>query len=148
MSTEKHNYTGGFCSFEEVWERIQAKTNIKSYTQLAKLIGKTQQNVSTYKNRNQFPYGWAFPVAQKYRLSTDWILTGEEPRARDESSSLKSLFIRNIDQWLKEESFNDQDFSGYFRFTFKKNFPAFEEWLKRRDSKEGESDISSSSKVA
>lgn len=137
-----------FMDFSEVFERIKRSTDIQTLKSLAEVVGCKPQQVSRKNKENNFPADWAFIVAGKYKLSTDWVLTGKGPRSIGERSTIESSFIRNVDLWIKEESHNDQDFPGYFRFTFKKNFPVFEDWLKRRDSQESENNISPSSKVA
>ena len=51
---------------------------VKNISQLVKIVGKTQQVVSAKKAQGkEFPIEWAYLVAKKYNLSTDWVLTGE-----------------------------------------------------------------------
>ena len=68
-------------NFSEIWNRISCETDIKNYSQLAQLIGISQQSVSSAKRKNRFPINWAYNVAKKYNLLTEWILTGKGPKS-------------------------------------------------------------------
>lgn len=72
--------------FTSCLERIKSKTPISNQSQLAKILKVTTSNVTKRKHDNIFPEKWAFIVAQKYNLSTDWILTGKWPKAAGEKN--------------------------------------------------------------
>lgn len=65
--------------FAAVWGRIKATTLLNTFDDLALVAGTTQQNVSGWKKKNVFPIAWAFRVAQKYGLLTEWVVTGCGP---------------------------------------------------------------------
>jgi hypothetical protein len=70
--------------FEEIWGRITSETEIKNLTELGRIVGSTQQYVSKKKKKDEFPVRWAYTVAKKYNLLTEWILTGEGPKSIEE----------------------------------------------------------------
>ncbi|WP_028581725.1 LexA family transcriptional regulator [Desulfogranum japonicum] len=75
-------------TFSKIWKRITSETEIKKFNQLAELVGTTGQYVSRKKNKDEFPIEWAYSVAKKYGLLTEWIIEGKEPRRLDLKSSV------------------------------------------------------------
>lgn len=69
-------------NFKDIWERICQATGWQKQWELAKTLGIKPASVSGAKSRDCFPVEWAFKVAQKVGLSTDWIMTGEGPMFR------------------------------------------------------------------
>jgi hypothetical protein len=65
-------------NFAAAWGRIKDTTNISNFNELSEVVGKTQPSISARKKAGDFPIEWAYLVAKKYNLSTEWILSGEE----------------------------------------------------------------------
>ncbi len=124
-------------NFSKIWERIKNASNIENLTQLSKIVCSTQQYVSRKKKENKFPTRWAFIVAQKYNLSTDWIMTGKGRKKLNEDINYKSeeKIIELLDEWLKTISKNEPDKKIWFRYQIESAFPDFREWLKRKEEK-------------
>ena len=64
-------------NFTAAWGRIKSETNVANFNELSEVVGKTQPSISARKKAGDFPIEWAYLVAKKYNLSTEWILTGE-----------------------------------------------------------------------
>lgn len=91
--------------FSDVFQRIQETTTIKNMVQLAEIVGCTQQNVSVKKKEGVFPADWAFKVGQSYKLSTDWIMTGEGPKRLGEGLMVDDKEAQPkgiIEEWIQE----------------------------------------------
>jgi phage repressor protein C with HTH and peptisase S24 domain len=69
--------------FEQVWDRIKAGTGLSTQNDVAEALSITQPPISDAKKRGVFPAEWALKIASAYNLSTDWIMTGEGPMARE-----------------------------------------------------------------
>ncbi len=118
--------------FGDVWERVLSDTNIKNMSQLAKIVGTSQQNVSKRKKEGVFPVEWAFNIAQEYNLFTDWILTGTGPKSPADCNSLEDkLFQGKLAEWIKEESHKNPNFFSDFTVDCAVSIPEFAEWLKK-----------------
>ena len=57
-----------------VLDRLKQATTAKSDTDLARILGVTQQSVSNARANNKVPDSWIRIAAQKYGLSADWLL--------------------------------------------------------------------------
>ncbi len=124
--------------FLEIWERVKTNTDLTTFTQLAELVKTTHQYVSRKKKNGEFPAGWAFKIAQKYSLSTDWIMTGEGPK-RLEAQGRNLAFYEELEQWAKEtgQSNNIQ----WMRNQIESLFPMFKKWRKKKsESPDSEDD--------
>jgi hypothetical protein len=115
--------------FDSVWLRIQSVTPLKKQNELSKIVGTSNSNISKRSKENIFPPDWAFRIAQKYNLSTDWIMTGEgEKNLKSSNINIKNQFINEIETWLSEliqkEPFREEWFKGNFLDAF----PKFEIW--------------------
>ncbi len=53
---------------------------------LANVVGVAQSTVSKKKKNNIFPEEWAYRVSKKYNLPTEWILTGEEIKRKEQKT--------------------------------------------------------------
>lgn len=134
-----------FDSFQEIWERVKRRTDLNTLTQLAELVGTTHQYVSRKKSKNEFPTSWAFSIAQKYGLSTDWIMTGLEPRRlKDIKNDL--AFYEELEEWAIETG-RSEDIQ-WLRNQIESFFPMFTEWKKRRAEGVETGDKFPTSKVA
>ena len=69
-------------NFAATWGRIKSETNIANFNELSEVVGKTQPSISARKKTGDFPIEWAYLVARKYNLSTEWVLTGEGFKGR------------------------------------------------------------------
>lgn len=130
MSQQKKNARPGF---SEIWERISQETPIKSYVQLAEIVGSSKQTVSRKKGEDTFPVEWAFEVSQAYNLFTNWIMTGKGPKNLDECHEAQEVLLTGyIAEWLREQSRKDANFSANFQTDCALSFPEFAQWLKER----------------
>jgi len=67
-------------NFDEVWGRIRQVTGWKRYGEMAAFLKIRPASLSGAKARGTMPMEWAFQVARSHQTSTDWILTGDDPR--------------------------------------------------------------------
>ena len=70
--------------FEKTFERIKFVTGWTKQQELTDFLEISASAITGPKKRNTFPLEWAFRVAQKFKVSTDWLLTGEEMAAKFE----------------------------------------------------------------
>ena len=123
--------------FSEVWERVKGETEISTFTQLAELVETTHQYVSRKKAKDEFPVAWAFAIAQKYELSTDWIMTGESPkRLKDVPQNRRFDMLNEFEEWLNEEVRRNPERKIWFEIHLLDSFQTFAEWKRKRDEKE------------
>jgi hypothetical protein len=131
-------------NFEESLKRIEEATGIKKLTELASVVGSSQQYVSKKSREGDFPAEWAFKVAKKYEISTDWILTGripEEKRGQDED-----IFFDDLKTWGKEMAGTEN--LDWMKRQIEAQFPAFKKWKEAKEESEGGENSFPSSKVA
>lgn len=122
-------------NFSEVWGRIKKETEVKTVTQLAEIIGKTQANVSIKKGKNEdFPIEWAYKVSEKYGLSLNWILKGEEPIRAGVEKAPKNRYVLLLDEWLYEIANEDPRKEYWFQCSIEKTFPEFKDWVQRKNA--------------
>lgn len=134
--------------FLEVWGRVKDKTGISTLTHLAELVETTHQYVSRKKAKDEFPVSWAFIIAQRFNLSTDWIMTGEYPKRINEGAEINPLLVE-VNEWLNEgEKHKSADFRILFQQQMIRAFFDYEEWKLRKEESETKKDYSSSRKVA
>jgi hypothetical protein len=123
-------------NFLDVWDRIKKETPLRSFNDLADLVETSQPNVSRQKKEGTFPAGWAYEVAKKYGLLTEWIMTGEGPkRLTDPNVHQESREGRGIiEEWvqdIREREGND----GRIIMELAVQVPEFREWYKEKKSK-------------
>lgn len=63
--------------FLETVERMKAATGLQTDTELAKALDITPGAISNFKKRGEIPTDLVVLLAVKYKLSVDWLLTGE-----------------------------------------------------------------------
>jgi hypothetical protein len=125
--------------FSSVWNRIKEETSIKNVTQLAGIVGKTQPNVSKKKAQGkEFPIEWAYLVAKKYNLSTDWILTGEGDKHVEGKAVPENQYIIMLEDWLNELKAEDPRKEYWFQCQIEETFPGFKEWLEQKEAEKKE----------
>lgn len=116
-------------NFLEIWERVKENTDLSTFTQLADLVGTTHQYVSRKKAQNEFLVSWAFIIAQKYNLSTDWLMTGSAPKnVKGKESDF--AFYEELEQWAKETGQSND--IRWLRNQIESFFPMFTKWKERR----------------
>lgn len=151
MSRENNKYGLTYARFDEVWLRISEETDIKYLKDLAVLVGVSQQFISMRRKENLFPFGWAYPVAKKYSLLGDWILSGEGPKnlaSTVNKSHFENSILNEIDEWLSDLVADDKGNRTWFRIEFQNKFGMFAQWKKRRDDEESRNNSAQDSKVA
>lgn len=134
MSSKKFHNENRY-SFNECWERIKSKTPINNYSQLAEIIGISKSNITKRKDEDNFPIDWAFYVAKKYDLTTEWILTGKDTNKRKEPTQNRKFNILNeAEEWLTDEVEKNPKREFWFEVEFEKAFEEFKKW---KEGKEG-----------
>jgi hypothetical protein len=83
-------------NFDEVWERVRSRTGWRKYGEMADFLGIRSQSVSSARNKGLFLVEWAFKIAQKYDISTDWLLTGRHPGAGESAHIDEDFFVRVV----------------------------------------------------
>ncbi|WPD22866.1 MAG: helix-turn-helix domain-containing protein [Candidatus Electrothrix scaldis] len=123
-------------NFSNVWERIQREAKIKNISQLAEIVGKTHQTISAKKAQGkEFPIEWAYLVAKKYNLSTDWILTGKgDKHVEGKIEPSKKIIIR-LEKWLENLTAKDPRKEIWFECEIERHFPEFKEWDEQQNEK-------------
>jgi hypothetical protein len=136
-------------NFSEIWERVKMKTEMKTFTELASLVGTTSQYVSRKKKENDFPVTWAYEIAQKNGLSTDWIMTGRSTKKHEEANEKRQFEIFNqAEEWLTEEVKKNPKKEIWFEVEFEKAFQEFKEWKEGKEKSEAKEAYSTNRKVA
>lgn len=121
--------------FLEVWERVKKETDITTFTQLAEIVGTTHQYVSRKKTKDEFPVSWAFVIAQKYGLSTDWIMTGAGKKYLYKNQEINPL-LEEVNDWLNEEKKHESEtFKILFNEQMIRAFFDFEAWQEEKKGK-------------
>ncbi|MGR0481814.1 MAG: helix-turn-helix domain-containing protein [Candidatus Electronema sp. V4] len=135
MSKEGNKYFSMQMDFVSVWERIKKSTDIKNITQLAAVIGKTQPTVSAKQGqKKEFPIEWAYLVSEKYGLSLNWVLKGEEPVRAGAAREPKNSYVLLIDEWVSEMRGEDPRREEWFKCNFEDAFPSFKSWMQRKNA--------------
>ena len=134
--------------FKEAFERIEAATGIKTMTELAKIVGSSQQYISKKSREGPFPVAWAHEVAKKYGLSTDWIMLGGGPKRINETTEINPLLV-DVNEWLNEEKkHKNAEFRILFQEQMIRAFFDYEKWKLRKESGLDSGEHFPSSKVA
>ncbi|MDO5675677.1 MAG: helix-turn-helix domain-containing protein [bacterium] len=124
--------------FDHVWNRIKESTDLNNFTQLSEIIGITQGGVSRAKKRNDFPANWAYSLAKRYGLLTEWIMTGEGPkRIKDQSAPQakpEAAFLMELEAWAREISGTNN--LKWLENQIESQFPAFRSWREEKKNKE------------
>ena len=100
--------------------------------QLAEIIGIKHQTISAAKKKGDFSVSWAYFIAEKYGLLTEWIMSGKEPKRLIEGDGMNPLLI-DVNEWLnEEEKHKDAEFRILFRRQMIRAFFDYEAWVKKR----------------
>ncbi len=68
-------------SFKDAYARILDAANVRTQTEVARLLDIKQSSISDAKGKNVVPDGWLLKLYQKFKLEPDWILYGLGPRS-------------------------------------------------------------------
>lgn len=118
--------------FDTILDRIKQETGIKSMRQLAEVIGIKHQTISAAKKKGEFSVSWAYYIAGKYGLLTEWIMSGKGPKRLNEEGAMNPLLI-DVNEWLNEEGkHKDAEFRIVFRRQMIRAFFDYEAWVKKR----------------
>lgn len=124
--------------FDHVWNRIKESTDLNNFTQLSEIIGITQGGVSRAKKRNNFPANWAYSLAKRYGLLTEWIMTGEGPKRIKEITAaqdkVEAAFLVELEAWANEISGTNN--LEWLENQIESQFPAFKKWREEKKAKE------------
>ncbi len=119
-------------NFLQIWDRVKKRTSLQNLTELGNFLGITQPAISKRKKEDNFPIKWAFAIAQHYGLSTDWIMTGKNPKEKRLPEEEQPL-IKEIEDWTNEIIAADRKRKDWFEIEFCKAFPEFSEWKKKKE---------------
>ncbi|MDD2468297.1 MAG: helix-turn-helix domain-containing protein [Desulfobulbus sp.] len=148
MSIKKFHKKNSF-SFVECWERIQEKTPINNYVQLAEIIGISKSNITKRKDEDLFPIEWAFLVADRYGLTTEWILKGIKVQKNEQKEKGRKFEIFNqAEEWLNEEVKKNPKREIWFEVEFEKTFQEFKKWKEEKEGGDKGKAYTSDRKVA
>jgi hypothetical protein len=125
-------------SFADAWTRIEQETGLKNQNEFAAAINISQAVVSKYKQRNIFQIEWAYAIAQKYGLLTEWIMTGTGPKrlseagepCPDQDTSPKGI----IEEWVQYVRENEGG-DGRIVMELSLQVDEFKEWYQEHKSK-------------
>ncbi|MHB1015910.1 MAG: helix-turn-helix domain-containing protein [Desulfurivibrionaceae bacterium] len=130
-------------SFKQVWDRIQKEIGVKNQHELAGIINLSQAVVSKYKTKNTFPVEWAYIIAKKNNLSTEWIMTGEGPKRLSDSATTSDQegtprgIIEEWVQEIREKEGND----GRIVMELSLEVKEFREWFREKKNKSGGAEV-------
>lgn len=144
MSIEKNEIFHKY-DFSTVLNRIETKTGKLNQAKLAEIVGVSQSAIAKRKKDKTFPEEWAFRIGQKYNLLTEWILKGEGPQNLGQLHKSEPVLINqtlsDINDWFQDDPKREL----WFEVAFEDRFPEFIKWKER---KERENNISLDKKIA
>lgn len=120
--------------FDIIWRRIKKETGLKTMQQLGEIIGKKQNTISSAKKRNDFPADWAYLLAKRYGLLTEWIMTGQGPKRLAEAQHIeqpKTEFLRELELWATEVS--GKGSLEWLENQLESQFPAWKKWREEKN---------------
>lgn len=88
---------------------------------------------------------WAYIIAKKYGLLTEWVMTGEGPKRLDDGILLQSqgaLPKGIIEEWVQDVR-EKEGHDGRIVMELSLQVPEFREWHKEKRSKSGGTEVSS-----
>jgi hypothetical protein len=63
--------------YSEIIEKMRWAGKLKNDSAVARRLGVTPQSLSNYKKRGEMPTNLVLKFSNLYRLSMDWLITGE-----------------------------------------------------------------------
>lgn len=126
-------------AFNEIWQRVEQETKIRSQKNLAEELSISRAVVSKWKNLDIFPVEWAYEIAQRYGLSTEWIMSGEGPKRLSEENSDKGQGGKErsrgmVEEWGRFLVESGQEARVVLRLS--RESSDFQEWLSRQEEDE------------
>lgn len=141
MATRKRKIKKKY-SFLESWGRVKKNTPLENFIQLSEIVETSESNITKRKNEDNFPIEWAFMIARKYGLTTEWILTGEGKR----ELTAEDTFFHELEMWGKEIG-NSENIT-WLKNQIEVAFPAFKKWKEEKEEAERATATFPSSKIA
>lgn len=72
--------------FDDILSRIKEITGVKTASEVANLLGLKPNTLAERKSRNSIPYEELFRFSNERNLNSDWLLTGEGSKYREEAA--------------------------------------------------------------
>jgi hypothetical protein len=137
---------------KEIIERIKERTSLRTNKDICNIIGVLPTNFSRKIRANEFEAEWAFLIAQKYGLSTDWILTGSTAESKNKRTLRFTRFpvLNDIESWLDElqNESSSIDRNAWLKAEIFEKIESYKDWTKRREEQQNASDNSADKKIA
>lgn len=114
-------------NFEEIRKRINQETGIKTLKELAEMLGKKPNFIVRKRQENIFNANWAVEIGKRYKISTDWILTGEGRKNKD--SGTEHPYAVKLAEWMEKKSEKDERAESHIEMTIEEALPEFKEWM-------------------
>jgi hypothetical protein len=114
-------------TFEEIRKRINQETGIETLKELAEMLGKKPNFMTRKRKENIFNANWAVEIGKKYKISTDWILTGEGIKRKN--SGTENPYAVKLAKWMETENEKDNRAAGAIEMTIETALPEFKKWL-------------------
>ncbi len=86
----------------EIIEILRENKSLKSETQVAKILGMTQQALAHHKLRGSYPYEQLAAFCEREGVSLDWLLLGREPEKPAAESDLERR-ITELEKIIKKK---------------------------------------------
>ncbi|MCI5140288.1 MAG: hypothetical protein D3909_00795 [Candidatus Electrothrix sp. ATG1] len=119
--------------FHEIVKRIQEVTGKEMQKELCEELGTTPKSFRAREKKEEFDINWAFRIGQRYKLSTDWIMTGEGPRSHKET--IKEAAAVTFGKWMEEQRDKDPRLIPGIEIKLEEAFPDYKEWLDAKNTK-------------
>jgi len=123
-------------------DRLKEIRGHLSRQEFGDIFGVNRDTIMRYENGKNPPSAiFIKNLCSKYHVNADWLLLGHGPKYWNEKrwtilteEGFDELLV-DIQEWLTvlEEEEEDDDPRAWFRVQFKKQFPDFKEWLKKRN---------------
>lgn len=75
---------------EKQLSRLLQATGAKSEAELSRLLGLTSQSIYKAKQIGSIPPAWIVKIAERFKVSADWLLFGYGPMRREDNDALIS----------------------------------------------------------
>ncbi len=117
--------------FKEALSRIKEVTGKKTQKDVCEEIGIAPRNYRAREEKGEFDANWAYRVGVKYKISIDWLLTGQGSKRHSEATT--NEYAIKLGQWLDEYSKDDPRKAGAAEIKIEETLPEFKEWLDSQD---------------
>lgn len=85
----------------EIISLIKEIKNVKSDTDVARVLGMKQSAFSERKKLNSIPYEHIALFCEKEGLSLDWLLLGREPEQKEKEIDELRKLLKSVEKKLK-----------------------------------------------